>query len=1204
MPDKSELYQIDASSKINELTYLSILTWNIEGFSRNYHSLRSIAEKFSPSLIFLSEPMIYQSDLPPLLLPFRGVYEAHLNSEDLFEPDLALDKVKAKRGTMVLWKASLSPFVTVLPSESSCYQSVLLKLPNSIPSVHTVLYLPTSGKEQQYMSSLVELEAHVTEIRSKFPCAAHFLRGDANANPNNKARYNLFSHMCSTYSFTKVHIPHPTYHHFVGDGLFDSEIDILLFHGPLGVEENLDQILCKLESPFVDSLHDVILSTCSFPTASSPPADDQNITAPRVINDRIKIIWDEQGITDYEEFISSHLSSLRECWGNPDSRTSVSVLLASTYSCLSLAARSTNPFIELGSDPTIKPTIDPKIKAKEKIVLKAKKQLDFVLSSTPTPSSIESAKLHLCTAKADLRQSVRAEKAKLRNQRAEKFSSILSSNPSAAHRQIKSARSSQSKNVHTLHVKNKTYVGSSVPDGFYDSLSSLKAPDLSDLHSSPHYQETLLDYENVLKLARDGQKMPPISPKTSTEILHSLRENVNDRYSITAAHFIHAGMEGLQHFHFLLNIIIDDVNLSSLEELNTIWACILHKGHGKDRESDRSYRTISTCPLLAKALDFYAGQIYGEGWAEAQADTQFQGANSSHELAGLLLTEAINFSLFSTKEPVFLLLLDAKSAFDLILRENIVVNAFKAGTQDHGLHYLMHRLANRLTYCEWDKQLMGPIQDLLGAEPGGINSDRLYKLVNNDQIKVAQLSQMGISMFNQVISCIGQADDTALLFNDIHKFQNLLLLTMEYCKQHNVTLVPEKTKLLAFCPAGSETEVDYAKIISPINIYGQSIPFSDSAEHVGIVRSVHGNLPNIQARLSAHKRAVFSVLPAGMARGHHSNPAAAMRVERLYGAPVMLSGVATMVLSKLEIGIVSGHYKQHTERLLKLLRGTPECVVWFLSGCLPAEALLHLRLFSLFGMICRLNNGDNLLADLARNVLASSKPSARSWFSQLQPLCLKYSLPHPIFFLDNKLPKLSFKHKVRAAVIDYWEQQLRGEASNLDSLQYFHPQFMSLSTTHPLFQTCGTSPYQVKKSEIQAQFLSGRARVEALTRNWDPTNKEGFCKLCKDTEPVLGTIEHLLLSGGCPALAGARLEMISFFQAYMVSRQYLLPIFRACWGKNDTNTMQLILDCSTIPLVIHESQLSEHPVLQDIFYLTRTYIFKIYTTRKRLLSCI
>ena len=98
---------------------------------------------------------------------------------------------------------------------------------------------------------------------------------------------------------------------------------------------------------------------------------------------------------------------------------------------------------------------------------------------------------------------------------------------------------------------------------------------------------------------------------------------------------------------------------------------------------------------------------------------------------------------------------------------------------------------------------------------------------------------------------------------------------------------------------------------------------------------------------------------------------------------------------------------------------TPDCVVWFLSGCLPAEALLHLRQISLFGMICGLQQGKNILADHARHIFATAKTSSKSWFVQLQNVFLQYSLPHPIFFLDNPPSKFSFKSKVKAVVIDH-----------------------------------------------------------------------------------------------------------------------------------------------------------------------------------------
>ena len=125
---------------------------------------------------------------------------------------------------------------------------------------------------------------------------------------------------------------------------------------------------------------------------------------------------------------------------------------------------------------------------------------------------------------------------------------------------------------------------------------------------------------------------------------------------------------------------------------------------------------------------------------------------------------------------------------------------------------------------------------------------------------------------------------------------------------------------------------------------------------------------------------------------------------------------------------ISGHFKKHMERLLKLHSSTPESVVWFLSGCLPLEALLHLRQLSLFGMISRLHNGNNLLANHARDVFASAKKSSKSWFLQIQDVFLKYSLPHPVNFLNDPPSKPSFKRLVKAAVIDHWEQNLRSQA--------------------------------------------------------------------------------------------------------------------------------------------------------------------------------
>ena len=220
----------------------------------------------------------------------------------------------------------------------------------------------------------------------------------------------------------------------------------------------------------------------------------------------------------------------------------------------------------------------------------------------------------------------------------------------------------------------------------------------------------------------------------------------------------------------------------------------------------------------------------------------------------------------------------------------------------------------------------------------------------------------------------------------------------------------------------------------------------------------------------------------------------------------------------------------------------------------------------------------------------------------IQTVFLQYNLPHPISFLDVPVSKMSFKHTTKAAVLDYWNRKLRSEACELSSLAYFHPSYMSLTKTHPVYLTCKNSPHEVSKAIVQAHYLSGRARLENLTKYWDSTNKEGYCLLCKYSVlvPKLQSLAHLLLPGGCEALCEARLFMFTFINSYLVSRPYLFPILKECL-KDDDSFIQFMLDCSTMPSVIKLNQECGESCLEDLFYISRTYIYKLHSVRKRML---
>ena len=137
----------------------------------------------------------------------------------------------------------------------------------------------------------------------------------------------------------------------------------------------------------------------------------------------------------------------------------------------------------------------------------------------------------------------------------------------------------------------------------------------------------------------------------------------------------------------------------------------------------------------------HLGDLSKDDWQSCQAETQFQGEGMSHELAALLLTTTIHNSL-SNKKPTFVLLLDARSAFDLVLRQILVRRLYLDTQPDQRILYWDHRLSNRKTFCQWEEELMGPIKDELGVEQRAQSSTKFTTMSRSPHHRCLALEQM------------------------------------------------------------------------------------------------------------------------------------------------------------------------------------------------------------------------------------------------------------------------------------------------------------------------------------------------------------------------------------------------------------------------------------------------------------------------------
>ena len=213
---------------------------------------------------------------------------------------------------------------------------------------------------------------------------------------------------------------------------------------------------------------------------------------------------------------------------------------------------------------------------------------------------------------------------------------------------------------------------------------------------------------------------------------------------------------------------------------------------------------------------------------------------------------------------------------------------------------------------------------------------------------------------------------------------------------------------------------------------------------------------------------------------------------------------------------------------------------------------------------------------------------------------MQYGLPHPTDWLSSKPTKMSVKTMAKAAVLQYWLAVLRTKASCLSSLRYLKTEYLGLTKCHPIFTTCGSSPWEVEKATTQARMLSGRYRVDALTGHWVPWNREGLCSLpaCWTSESNhQGTLESLLLS--CPSLSETRADMMQLCWSFLDRFPQVSLLATACWA---LDPVQFLLDCSTMVPVISAVQRDGTGVLYPLFKVTRNYCHALHNARVALLS--
>ena len=475
----------------------------------------------SPDLVFISESQTFQSDIKAILLPICHKYEYFLNSDDLHYFENTFNQSVSYGGTLVLWRKKLSSFVSLFPVKTPAFLPLILKLPRAVISAHIALYLPTGGRDSEFFDEVANLRFCLTEIQEKHPECIFFLRGDSNVNSNNQRRVSVLKQLLDDFNLNMVEINHKTYHHFVGNGEFDSNLDVLLHSKKHDVEEVLLEIICKHSNPLVLSHHDIILSRASIPAKAcndlvcAPP-----LKAPRINNTRHKIVWSEHGVETYRTLLEPQLLLIREVFIDSASVESMAVALQLTNFVLTNTAKLCNQVLPLNGKKKDKQMFTPLP------ILKAKKDLQRAHKKLGRSRSEQNV-VNYKKFQVLYRKAVKMWRFSEGMRRDQRLHTIMTDKPTDIFKFMRSNKPS-SREILELKVGNRVYSGDDIPDGFYESMTNIKSCDLGLLKSDENLADHFSTHQHILKLCEQEPNLPLISVTVSQDLLTRMKKDVTD----------------------------------------------------------------------------------------------------------------------------------------------------------------------------------------------------------------------------------------------------------------------------------------------------------------------------------------------------------------------------------------------------------------------------------------------------------------------------------------------------------------------------------------------------------------------------------------------------------------------------------------------------------------------------------------------------
>jgi hypothetical protein len=216
------------------------------------------------------------------------------------------------------------------------------------------------------------------------------------------------------------------------------------------------------------------------------------------------------------------------------------------------------------------------------------------------------------------------------------------------------------------------------------------------------------------------------------------------------------------------------------------------------------------------------------------------------------------------KKPTLFGMLDAKSAFDVVLHSHLVRKLYHMGISKQAIHMIDNLYKNAVSKINWKGQSSEPFPINQGVRQGGTSSADLYKVYINQFLNILVDSQLG-GKIESICCC---ADDIALASDILIDLQVLVNIAYDYSQREGYMLQPQKSLIL---PVNTCNRISFDEEEWFMN--DNIMPVTTTTPHIGIQRdSKNTSLNTIENNLKKSRQALYSLMQTGLHIENGLNP--------------------------------------------------------------------------------------------------------------------------------------------------------------------------------------------------------------------------------------------------------------------------------------------------------------------------------------------